>query len=161
MSNQSSQPRCQRDTDQPLCCFDAQGPPSIGSHSREPAEAPLGSEHHNSTRTPRGTFDGETVVAQKPALGTQRPPDRGALPTVSAHVRQANEHATFIGKPASRQRAVITFRHTNPTGYPHSQSKVLASQVENECLETRFSDLARGLFRRKSSALTPKRGAIF
>ena len=46
-------------------------------------------------------------------------------------------------------------------GYPHSSSKMLASQVEDECFETRFSDLARGLFRRKPNALTPKRGAIF
>ena len=52
-------------------------PLPIGSHSREPAEAPLGSERYHSTRTPRGTFDGETVVAQKPALGTAKTAGQG------------------------------------------------------------------------------------
>ena len=52
-------------------------PLPIGSHSREPAEAPLGSERHHSTRTPRGTFAGETVVAQKPALGTAKTAGQG------------------------------------------------------------------------------------
>ena len=93
--------------------------------THDPPKHHWGSERHHSSRTPRGTFDGETVVAQKPALGTAKTAGQGwsagglcACPSGTTNI------ATFIGKPDSRQRAVITFQHPLPA-IRRSSSKVL------------------------------------
>ena len=108
--------RRQRDTDQPLCCFDAQGPLHrplpIGFTHERPPKHHWGSERHHSTRTPRGTFDGETVVAQKPALGTAKTAGQGwsAGGLCACHVDERRTSPHSWANPESRQRAVITFQ---------------------------------------------------
>jgi hypothetical protein len=64
--------------------------------------------------------------------------------------------ATFIGKQIHVNDSNCLSTYLEPLRPSGSSSKVLASQVENECFETRFSYLARGLFKPSAqTALTP------
>ena len=65
-----------------------------------------------------------------------------------------DEHRKLIGKPDSRQRAVITFQHTNRSRLRTTVRKCLPHKAKNEWFETRLSDIAHGLFRLKPNALT-------
>ena len=96
-------------------------------HSREPAEAPLGSERHHSTRKPRGTFDGENGRRPKPALGTAKTARQGCRADgLWACSSGTTNIATLIGQPDSCERVWIVFdryrlSHSNSKSSTHRE----------------------------------------